>query len=121
MTTRTPQGTEELTLLMAGLGKRVIMVPENSNHSEVIPVEVLNDKNVLQWETEINGMKNLTFYFDQPFYLGELVISHDQNQNVDRYQHPLNALFRRKNCIHTALHGTYVFTTKEKMCFSHQK
>ncbi|XP_049434738.1 uncharacterized protein LOC125890240 isoform X1 [Epinephelus fuscoguttatus] len=34
LTTRTPQGTEELTLLMAGLGKRVIMVPDNSNHSE---------------------------------------------------------------------------------------
>lgn len=32
---------------------------------------------------KLTGRQNLTFYFDQPFYLGELVISLDQNQNVD--------------------------------------
>lgn len=33
--TRTPQGSQELSLLMAGLGKRMISVPEHSNHAEV--------------------------------------------------------------------------------------
>lgn len=32
---RTPQGSQELSLLMAGLGKRQITLPENSNHAEV--------------------------------------------------------------------------------------
>ncbi|CAL8313935.1 unnamed protein product [Arctogadus glacialis] len=33
--TRTPQGSQELSLLMAGLGKRMISVPEHSNHAEI--------------------------------------------------------------------------------------
>lgn len=33
--TRTPQGSQELSLLMAGLGKRMISVPEHCNHAEV--------------------------------------------------------------------------------------
>lgn len=32
---RTPQGSQELSLLMAGLGKRQIALPENSNHAEI--------------------------------------------------------------------------------------
>lgn len=34
-TDRTPQGSQELKLLMAGLGKRHISLPDNSNHVEV--------------------------------------------------------------------------------------
>lgn len=34
-TDRTPQGSQELKLLMAGLGKRHISLPDNSNHAEV--------------------------------------------------------------------------------------
>lgn len=34
-TDRTPQGSLELKLLMAGLGKRHISLPDNSNHEEV--------------------------------------------------------------------------------------
>ena len=32
---RTPQGSQELSLLMAGLGKRMVSVPEHSDHAEV--------------------------------------------------------------------------------------
>jgi hypothetical protein len=39
--TRTPQGTQELSLLMAGLGKRMISVPEHSNHAEVSISEIM--------------------------------------------------------------------------------
>ncbi|KAL7380716.1 hypothetical protein ABVT39_022730 [Epinephelus coioides] len=56
LTTRTPQGTEELTLLMAGLGKRVIIVPDNSNHSE----EDNNDNE----DEEDNGNAGATNLFD---------------------------------------------------------
>lgn len=34
-TDRTPQGSQELKLFMAGLGKRHISLPDNSNHAEV--------------------------------------------------------------------------------------
>jgi len=34
-TDRTPQGSQELKFLMAGLGKRHISLPDNSNHAEV--------------------------------------------------------------------------------------
>uniref|UniRef100_A0A8C2H3U6 HECT domain-containing protein n=1 Tax=Cyprinus carpio TaxID=7962 RepID=A0A8C2H3U6_CYPCA len=34
-TDRTPQGSQELKLLMAGLGKRHISLPDNSNHVEI--------------------------------------------------------------------------------------
>lgn len=48
--TKTPQGSQELSLLMAGLGKRTISVPENSKHSEVsvskmmyhVPLQVIS-------------------------------------------------------------------------------
>ncbi|XP_058626901.1 uncharacterized protein LOC131537463 isoform X2 [Onychostoma macrolepis] len=34
-TDRTPQGSQELKFLMAGLGKRHISLPDNSNHAEI--------------------------------------------------------------------------------------
>lgn len=34
-TDRTPHGSQELRLLMAGLGKRHISLPDNSNHADV--------------------------------------------------------------------------------------
>lgn len=133
LTTRTPQGTEELTLLMAGLGKRVIMVPDNSNHSEVIPVNVINDKNVLKWETGINGTPEFNILFWStllPRWIGDFSWPEPECRPIpgsfplyeepgrarldNQWKHLLNSLFRRKNCIHTALRGTYFLTTKLK-------